>query len=126
MLEQFDDETIDRLLKDSPEPERWKDMTPEEQAAVTARKEKRQQDEQNKIMRSRIEEIWRRTVPERYQSVRLKTLSLRPNRTCLRTSRGPSSTSCRSAPAAGYAFLQPAGMVEVHLPVCPLPPCSGR
>jgi len=109
MLEQFDDETKARLLKDQPEPKRWKDMTPDEQAAVTARKEKRQQDEQNRIMRSRIEEIWRRKVPERYQSVRLKSLTPSPKSHMPEDKQRVIIEIMQKAPAAGYAFLSPQG-----------------
>jgi len=109
MLEQFDDETMARLLKDQPEPKRWKDMTPEEQAAVTARKEKRRQDEQNRIMRSRIEEIWRRKVPERYQSVRLKSLTPSPKSHMPEDKQRVIIEIMQKAPAAGYAFLSPQG-----------------
>jgi hypothetical protein len=104
MLEQFDDETKARLLKDQPEPKRWKDMTPDEQAAVTARKEKRQQDEQNRIMRSRIEEIWRRKVPERYQSVRLKSLTPSPKSHMPEDKQRVIIEIMQKAPTAGYAF----------------------
>jgi hypothetical protein len=109
MIEQFDDETMARLLKDQPEPKRRKDMTPEEQAAVTALKKKRKQDEQHRIMRSGIEEIWRRKVPERYQSVRLKSLTPSPKSHMPEEKQRVIIEIMQKAAAAGYAFLSPQG-----------------
>lgn len=109
MLEQFDDETINRLLKDKPSTRAWKDIPQEERAANLAAKKARELEAERKVVRERIERFWRRTVPERYQNVRLKNLQ-------------PSNVShmppekqkaifdiMRAAPTAGYAFFSPQG-----------------
>jgi hypothetical protein len=109
MIEQFDDETMARLLKDQPEPKRWKDMTTEEQAAVTARKRERELEVQRQTMRQEIEKIWRLKVPERYQSVRLKSLTPSPKSHMPEDKQKVIIGSMQKAPAAGYAFLSPQG-----------------
>ena len=57
MLEQFDDETINRLLKDKPSTRAWKDIPQEEQAAIRAAKKARELEAERKVVRERIEKL---------------------------------------------------------------------
>jgi hypothetical protein len=105
MIEQFNEKTIDRLLKQYPP----KILSPEEKVQARALREKRKRDEKTQKISEGIQRIWQRTVPERYQKVDLNTLE--PND----VSHMPLSKQrtiiekLRSAPLSGYAFCAPSG-----------------
>ena len=109
MLEQFDDETINRLLKDKPPTKAWKDRSLEERAVIRARIRNGSWKPNGRSRAERIEAIWRRTVPERYQGVRLRTLKPSPVSHMPEDKQQAIINIMREAPTAGYAFFSPQG-----------------
>jgi|SRR5208282_3402948 len=109
MIEQFDDKNIDRPLKDAPPIRQFADMTPEEQAAVRARIQKREEEKRYQEVRREVERLWKCTIPERYQNVRLNTLEPTAKSHMPEEKQKVIIDIMRNAPNDGYCLLGPQG-----------------